>query len=122
MQRKSLRDILTAGGQDQLAQAWNSTEAATDFSPLPKGEYLARITSGTLHQSRGNATPGYKLEFTISEGPFEGRKLWHDCWLTGAALPHTKRDLSKLGITSIEQLNRPLPAVYHCRLKVALRR
>lgn len=122
MERKSLKDILHAGGQDKLSQAWNTTNAATDFTSLPRGEYLCHITAGTLQSSRIKATPGYKLEFTIIDGSFAGRKLWHDCWLTGPALPHTKRDLLKLGVTSIEQLDRPLPALFRCKVKVALRR
>ena len=121
MQRKSLRDTLPAGGQDMLSQAWETTQAAADFTPLPKGEYVCRITAGTLQNSKNKGTPAYKIEFTVSEGPYAGRKIWHDCWLTGAALPHTKRDLSKLGVTSLTQLERPLPAVFVCRVKVALR-
>lgn len=122
MERKSLRDILHPGGQDKLSQAWDKTEAAKDFTPLSKGEYVCRLTSGTLQNSRSKATPGYKLEFTVAEGPYAGRKLWHDCWLTPSALPHTKRDLLKLGINSVEQMNRPLPAVFLCKVKVTLRK
>ena len=35
------------------------------------------------------STPGYKIEFEILDGDYRGRKLWHDCWLTPAALPQT---------------------------------
>jgi len=43
-------------------------------------------------------------------------------WLTPAALPMSKRDLGKLGVTSIEQLEQPLPAGIRCTVKLALRR
>jgi hypothetical protein len=33
-----------------------------------------------------------------------------------------KRDLGKLGVTSLEQLERPLPPGIRCRVKLALRR
>jgi hypothetical protein len=42
--------------------------------------------------------------------------------LTPAALPLAKRDLSKLGVTSLEQLERPLPPGIRCRVKVVLRK
>ena len=121
MERKSLRDILNAGGQNNLAQAWQSIEAAAEFAPLPKSEYFCRLTSGQLFQSQEKKTPGYKLEFTVAEGPHAGRRLWHDCWLTGNAIRHSKRDLQKLGITSLEQMERPLPAVFLCKVKVTIR-
>lgn len=44
-----------------------------------------------------------------------------DGW-TAAALPQTKRDLGKLGVTSLEQLETPLPKGIRCRVKLALRR
>jgi hypothetical protein len=34
----------------------------------------------------------------------------------------SKRDLGKLGVTSIEQLEQPLPAGIRCTVKLALRR
>jgi hypothetical protein len=48
--------------------------------------------------------------------------LWLDCWLTAAALPRSKRDLAKLGITTPEQLEQQLPRGLRCKVTVALRR
>jgi hypothetical protein len=67
-------------------------------------------------------TPGYKLTLEVAEGDFEGRRAWCDLWLTPAALPMTKRDLAKIGITDLDQLEKPLPAVILIRGKLALRR
>lgn len=122
MTRKSLSDILHDGDRDSLSHAWSETEAAEDFAPLPKGEYVARIVSGELFTSKAKGTPGYKLCFRILEGDHAGRQFWHDVWLTPAALSMAKRDLGKLGITSLDQLERPLPAGIRCRVKLALRR
>jgi hypothetical protein len=36
-------------------------------------------------------------------------------------MPQSKRDLGKLGIQSLEQLQRPLPRFIRCKVKVALR-
>ena len=120
-----LTDIIASGSnQSNLQDAWNSTQAADDYGkPLPAGEFVARITQGNLKQSKANQTPGYSLTFEVIEPvEFKGRKFWHDCWLTPAAMPATKRDLGKLGVTSLEQLENPLPKYIRCKCKVAHRK
>jgi hypothetical protein len=121
-QRKSLTDILRNGDRESLSAAWASTEAAEDFAPLPPGEYIARIVSGELFTSKTKGTAGYKLTFRVIEGPHQNRQFWHDIWLTAAALPMAKRDLGKLGVTRLEQLEKPLPPGIRCKVKLALRR
>lgn len=122
MARKSLSDILHNGDRESLSRAWGETQAAEDFVPLPSGEYVARIVGGELCTSRTKGTAGYKLAFRVLEGDHEGRQFWHDVWLTPAALPMAKRDLSKLGVKTLDQLERPLPPGIRCRVKLALRR
>jgi len=118
-----LTDILHNGGGGNLRDLWNTTVAAGEMGPLPPGEYTASIVGGELEASRANATPGYKLTFRVIEPvEFVGRQFWHDCWLTPAALPQTKRDLGKLGVTSVEQLETPLPRGIRCKVKLVLRR
>jgi len=120
-QRKSLVDVLN-GGTDRatLARAFDETEAASDLRPLPSGGYRCRLVSGELVNAR-SGTPGYTLTFAVDDGEHRGRKLWHSCWLTPAAMPVSKRDLAKIGITGLDMLDRPLPAVFVCDVKVALR-
>jgi hypothetical protein len=120
--RKSLSDILRDGDRETLARSWTETEAAEDFAPLPGGEYIARAVAGELFTSKTKGTAGYKLAFKVLEGEFEGRQFWHDVWLTPASLPMAKRDLQKLGVTSLEQLEKPLPPGIRCRVKLALRK
>lgn len=117
-----LSDILANGSGDELRRKWNDTEAAEDFAPLPNGEYVARIIAAELFTGRTNGTPGYKLTFKVLEGDHAGRQFWHDIWLTPAALPMAKRDLGKLGIAGLEQLERPLPPGIRCSVKLVLRR
>ena len=117
-----LSDILHEGDRQSLSDAWSKTEAAEEFAPLPAGEYVAQIIAGELEQSRKNATPGYKLSFRVLEGEHSGRPFWHDIWLTEAALPMAKRDLGKLGVTSLDQLESPLPPGIRCQVKLVLRR
>lgn len=119
--RRKLSDILN-GGADSLRQQWENTEAAGDFAPLPSGTYTARIISGELEASKTRNTPGYKLTFRVLEGEYAGRLIWLDLWLTPAALPMAKRDLAKLAVTSITQLEQPLPPGIRCTVKVALRK
>jgi hypothetical protein len=119
MERKSLSDILHAGERDSLSQSWNSTKAAGESTPLPTGRYDCHA-SGELFTSR-NGTPGYKLTFKLLDGEYAGRHVWHDRWLTPAAMPMTKRDLAKLGITSLEQLDRPLQQGIRCRMQIVQR-
>ena len=118
MTRKRLSDIIT--GDRNFGDRWNATAAADDFAPLPAGEYVAHAIGGELFNSR-TGTPGYKLTLQVCEGEHAGRRLWADLWLTDAALPQSKRDLAKLGVTSPQQLEQPLPQGIRCRLKVTLR-
>jgi hypothetical protein len=120
--RKSLSDILRNGDRENLSRVWGETEAAEDFAPLPSGEYVARIIAGELFTSKTKGTAGYKLAFRVLEGDYQGRQFWHDVWLTPAALSMAKRDLAKLGVTALEQLERPLPPGIRARVKLVLRK
>lgn len=118
--RKSLVDVLAGTSRDELARQFAEAEAAGDMLPLPRGTYRCRVADGELVTSKGG-TPGYTLTFTVDDGEHKGRKLWHSAWLTPAALPMTKRDLARLGITSLDMLDRPLPAGIVCDVKVVVR-
>ncbi len=118
--RKSLVDVLNGTSRDQLARQFAEAEAAGDMLPLPRGTYRCRVTDGELVTSK-SGTPGYTLTFTVDDGEHKGRRLWHTAWLTEAALPMSKRDLAKLGVKSLDQLDRPLPAGFVCDVKVVLR-
>jgi hypothetical protein len=121
MERKKLTDILLNSDRAQLEKAWSEAKAAEDFGPLPSGEYVARIIDGTAATAK-SGTPGYKLAFQVLEGEHAGRRFWHDVWLTPAAMPMAKRDLGKLGVTSLDQLDNPLPPGIRCKVKLALRK
>lgn len=118
-----LSDILREQGSlDTINSAWDSTAAAGDFDCLPKGDYVANIVKGDGIQSRSKGTPGYRLTFEVAEGDHTGARFWHECWFTEAALSRTKRDLLKLGVKDLGQLEQPLPAVFRCNVKLAIRR
>ena len=117
-----LSEILRGGDADRLQNAWNTTQAAGDFGLLPPGEYVCHVSNGELESSRSKGTPGFKLEFVVIDGEHKGRRVWLDAWLTEAAMPQTKRDLGKLGITSLDQLERPLPPGIRCKVRVVIRK
>jgi Protein of unknown function (DUF669) len=120
-QRKRLADILLNSEREKLERQWNSTKAADDLKLLPTGEYRCSIASGELFTAK-TGTPGYKLKLVVLDGEHAERLIWHDLWLSDLALPMAKRDLGKLGITSLEQLERPLPDGIVVAAKVALRK
>jgi hypothetical protein len=117
--RKNLADVL-GGARADLARQFEETEVAGDLAPLPRGTYRCRVTGGELVTSK-SGTPGFALTFTVDDGEHRGRRLWHNVWLTPAAMPMAKRDLGKLGVTSLDQLDRPLPAGFVCDVAVVVR-
>ena len=119
--RKRLSDILMNSARDRLEECWNATRTADDLKPLPTGEYRCRIIKGELFTAK-TGTPGYKLSLEVLEGEHSSRRLWHDLWLSEAALTMTKRDLLKLGIERLEQMERPLPDGIIVTARVALQR
>jgi hypothetical protein len=121
-ERRKLTDILRgAGGQEQLSRLWGETTAAAEFRLLPPGEYTFRVLAGELTNAR-RGTPGYRLTLEVAGGEHEGRRVWHDFWFTPAALPMTKRDLAKIGVTDLRQLEQPVPAGILVRGRVVIHR
>lgn len=120
-ERKRLSDILLNSDRERLEKVWTVTKAADDLKPIPSGDYRCRILSGELFNAR-SGTPGYKLTLEVLDGEHTGRRVWHDVWLSEAALSMAKRDLGKLGIEQPEQLERPLPDGIIVKARVALRR
>jgi len=97
-----------------------SVKSAADYSPIPNGTYVAETHKGELGQHPNTGNPYYKIHWRISEGEYSGRFIFQDLYLTEKALPYTQRDLAKIGITSDEQMEKPIPDMT-CKIKVALR-
>jgi hypothetical protein len=118
--RKSLADVLHGGDRNSLARAFAEADVAGELAALPRGEYRCRVTNGELVTSKGG-TPGYRITFTIDTGEHKGRRVWHTGWLTPAAMPMTKRDVGRLGIASLEQMELPIPPGIVTDVKVVAR-
>lgn len=115
-----LTDLLADTGQGDLATQWEDTTAAAERELLPPGKYLCRVARGELGKSR-TGTPRYTVRFDVMDGPNAGAAVYCDHWLTPAALPQTKRDLAKLGVRSLSQLERPVPPGIVCEVHVVIR-
>jgi hypothetical protein len=120
-ERKKLSDILLNSERDRIAGIWSSAKPADDLKPIPSGEYRCKIVDGSLFNAK-SGTAGYKLTLQVLDGEHAGQRLWNDIWLSEAAISLAKRDLGKLGVTNLEQLERPLPEGIIVVAKVALRR
>lgn len=105
---------------NHLQSLWNDTQAADEFSALPAGTYKCRLIAGQLSKA-STGTPCFRLTFEALEGEYAGRRIWHSVWLTEAALPLAKRDLAKIGIATLAQLEQPIPQGLICELRVVLR-
>ena len=79
--RKRLSDIYCASDLARLEKVWETTEAATDFVPLPSGEYRCLLKSGEVFTAK-TGTPGYKMTFEVLDGEHAKRLVWHDVWLS----------------------------------------
>lgn len=109
------------GDNDNINLMWDATQAAEEFQPLPKGDYICHVAKGEMIESKKKGTPGYQLTFKVIEGEFVGRRVRQSYWLTPDAIPYTKRELAKLGINSPKQFDQPLPPGIRCRVKVVLK-
>jgi hypothetical protein len=125
-ERKKLSDILSQGngGSSWINGNWGDTAPAPEFGPIPPGTYEAHLVE-KFPFAAGTGTPGVKLTFSIlDEGPFKGRRLWYDIWLTAAAKPGALRDFGKLGIRDKTQIEMRLPTEkrIRCRLAVGIQK
>ncbi|MBW7863583.1 MAG: hypothetical protein H3C30_04110 [Candidatus Hydrogenedentes bacterium] len=104
-----------------LAADFDGAKPAEILAPLPAGEYQARAVDARLDESR-RGTPFYGMRLEIASGEHIGRRLVAKWYLSGAALPYSRRDLAALGLTSFAMLERGAVPAGLVRLRVALRR
>jgi hypothetical protein len=101
-------DEILGGGLADFNAKWATTTSAGSHRVLPAGQYTGLVVDGRLAETKAKRTPSYRLTIEVTQPKeFEGCRVYHDLWLSDKALPFAKRDLEKLGITAIEQLERP---------------
>ena len=104
--------------------AFDATEAAPEFTPLPPGSYKARVQKGEFTTTRTGAD-AYRIRFEVTEGPHAGKTLIRIWTFSPKALPYARRDLAPFGLTSSAALLAPFPPAgqeFRVRLVVALLR
>ena len=108
------------GRLGQLSELWNSTQAAPDYEPVPAGIYDVDLVSGKRFFARTTGTPGYLLTLRIVGGEYEGQMIWYKLWLTPRGISHAKKELAKLGLYELGQLEQTIPKGIRCRVRVVL--
>jgi hypothetical protein len=68
----------------------------TGMEPVADGTYAATVSKMELKQSKAG-NPMIKVEFTLSDEPYEGRKLFDNLSLLQNSLWATKRSLLRMG-------------------------
>lgn len=104
--------------------AFDTAEAAPEFTPIPPGIYAARVQQGEFTTTKAGAD-AYRMRFEISEGSEKGRTVVRTWTFSTKAVQYTKRDLAPFGLTTSAQLLSQFPPTgkeYHVRLVVALQR
>jgi len=116
--RKKLSEIVK--DMAALKQQWANTKPALDTGkPIPPGEYVCDLVNGEAFEAR-TGTTGFKVTLKVKNGEFVGRLVWHDYYLTPAALPYTLLAFEKIGITDLEQLDDGLPPGLVVKAKIVL--
>jgi len=110
----------TIGGKAGIKTRFDETQATDKLDALPTGKYDAELYKGELITSK-SGTPGYKAVYKVVDGPHTGRLIFHDLWLTPAAMPRSKGVLAKLQITDAEQLEKPVPVGVIVRVRTRQR-
>lgn len=84
------------GGDGSVTVDLSNVEEAAGFELIPRGTYAALITNCEYSLSQNSGKPMWTLELTISEGDYEGRKLFTHMSFSEKALPMTKRTLAQI--------------------------
>ena len=110
-----------SGGID----AFDSADAAPEYSPIPPGIYAARVLRGEFTTTKTTGADAYRLRFEVTEGEHKGKTVVRTWTFSPKALAYTKRDLAPFGLSSTAKLLSPFPEAgreYHVRLVVAIQR
>src|SRR5262245_28365800 len=103
-----------------LKSAWASTKPAADLAPLPPGPYTCSLDDIRPDASR-SGTPRLKITLTVKDGEHAGRRVFHDAYLSVAAIPFTLRLLGKVGLDDLDLIDRGIPPGIVVRAKVVQR-
>jgi hypothetical protein len=83
------------GGDGSVMIDLNSVEQAS-FEVIPRGTYAATIASCEYGLSQNSGMPMWTTQLEITEGEYEGRKLFNHISFSPKALPFTKKTLAAI--------------------------
>lgn len=84
----------TFEGSDTNVMVDLSEVQAASFEVLPRGTYSGVISNCEFQYSQNAGKPMWALQLTVSEGEYEGRKLFTHMSFSEKALPMTKKSLA----------------------------
>lgn len=87
---------------DNFFDSWNKRRRAT--TP-PAGEHKARIVESSRNDTSAGGTPGGKVTFELTDPPYQGQRVRKHYWITERAIPHSKRMLDQIGVSTFEELD-----------------
>ena len=98
---------------------FSTIDDVNDFSPLPEGEYLCRLTDIEETTTRQDDDQ-WKLRFVVEAGEYSGRYIFDNLFFSPKALPRVKLICSRLGVDVAGELDlRPEHLIdKSCRVKV----
>jgi hypothetical protein len=110
------------GTSDEERLLWEQASEA-GIGVIPKAWYRATLIEGGPAESPVKRTKSYKLVFEITaDGPYRGRRLYWDLYMTPAAVCATKAQLRPIGITEYDHTQRVLDRQYECEIRVVVER
>jgi hypothetical protein len=68
------------------------------FDPLPKGRYQAILDNVCIEETPTNKSKYLKMDFTVIEGKFKNRKIFHKLWFTEKAYDMAAQQLDNIMI------------------------
>ena len=100
---------------------FSKVDDAQDFTPLPEGRYPCRIVD-IEEKLTQNGDDMWRLTFEVTEGEFEGRKIFDNLVFSDLSLKRVKLLCSKVGIdvTGDVDLNPDMLIDRKCRITVVV--
>lgn len=91
--------------------------------PIPEGVYEVQIAKVEETKSKTSNNPMLKVEFTVLDEPYNGRKVWANYVLTADALWKVKELFASLGLDSdgIVEMDTADLIGLTCKAKIAQR-
>lgn len=94
-----------------IKQAEEAGESLGDFTPLPEGDYAAKVLEAKATTSKSSGAEMIAVTWVIDGGPNSGRRLWSYLSLSEKAINITIRNLTTLGARALMESGASLEQV-----------